>query len=139
MKNYTILEHPIGKLKVVKIGWSWPGFFFGFIWAVCKRMWALGGIPIAVFFGLGVIGGAAGGELEKAITFITSIASLVAPIVFGLNGNYWQETNLKQRGYEFRMTVKAANPEAATALFINKYKRSDLTAFVATGSRTYRG
>jgi hypothetical protein len=120
MKQYKMFEHPAGKIEAVKQGWSWPGFFFNIIWAFCKRMWALGGILFAVFFGLGFIGGAAGGDTEQAIDVITSIANLIIAIVFGVNGNSWREKNLQGRGYEFRTTVTAANPEGATALFIKE-------------------
>ena len=61
MKQYKVYKHPSGSTEAVKQGWSWPGFFFGFIWAMVKKMWGLGvGVPIG-FFVLGFIIGAAGG------------------------------------------------------------------------------
>ncbi|WP_084286517.1 DUF2628 domain-containing protein [Halomonas halodenitrificans] len=33
----------------IKKGWSWPGFFFGPLWAMVKKMWGLGsGLLVAV-------------------------------------------------------------------------------------------
>ena len=118
MKQYKMFEHPTGKIEAVKQGWSWPAFFFNIFWAFCKRMWALGGILFAVFFAIGFIGRAAGGDTEQAIDVLTPIANLVISIVFGVKGNSWREKNLMGRAYEFRTTVTAVNPEGAIALFI---------------------
>ncbi len=36
MKQYKIYEHPAGAIEAVKLGWSWPAFFFVSIWALFK-------------------------------------------------------------------------------------------------------
>ena len=41
MKQYKIFKHPLGKIEAVKQGWSWPAFFFNWIWALVKKMWYL--------------------------------------------------------------------------------------------------
>ena len=46
MKEYKVFKHPIGKIETVKQGWSWPAFFFNWIWALIKRMW---GIAVTFF------------------------------------------------------------------------------------------
>ncbi len=38
MKEFKIFEYPEGSNEAVKQGWSWPGFFFGPIWAMAKKM-----------------------------------------------------------------------------------------------------
>ena len=48
MKTFKIYEHPAGNREAVKQGWSWPGFFFGPIWAFVKKMWGLGGVLLLV-------------------------------------------------------------------------------------------
>lgn len=118
MKQFKIYTNPQGSYEAVKQGWSWPAFFFGPIWALVKKMWALGFGVLGVFFVLGFIGGAVGGELEQWIDDIMSIGSLVVTIVFGLNGNKWRETNLESRGFDFKDTVTAANGEGAIALYV---------------------
>jgi len=118
MKQFKIYANPQGTYEAVKQGWSWPAFFFGFIWALVKKMWALGFGVLAVFFVLGFIGGAAGGDLEQGIDALTSIGGLVLAIVFGVNGNKWRESNLTSRGYDFKDTVTAANGEGAIALYV---------------------
>jgi hypothetical protein len=117
MKQYKVFKHPSGAMEAVKQGWSWPAFFFSFIWALVKKMWALGGGLFAVFFILGIILGIAGAEKGVADGLI-NIAAIIVNIVFGINGNAWREKNLISRGFEFRDTVTAANPDGAMALIL---------------------
>jgi hypothetical protein len=37
--QYNIYEKPDGDYEAIKIGFSWPAFFFTWIWAVVKEMW----------------------------------------------------------------------------------------------------
>ena len=55
MKSYRIFKHPAGHIEAVKQGWSWPGLFFTFIWAFIKRLWAVGGVVLAVAFVVGAM------------------------------------------------------------------------------------
>jgi len=38
MTSYTILRHPTLGLQAVKMGFSWPGFFFPVWWTLVKRL-----------------------------------------------------------------------------------------------------
>lgn len=116
MKQYKIFKHPSGTSEAVKQGWSWPAFFFSFIWAMVKKQWALG---VSVLIGLLVFGfivGAAGGDEGGGA--LINIVSIIINIIFGINGNSWRERNLISRGYEQVDTVTAANPEGAIALYL---------------------
>lgn len=116
MKQYKIFRHPTGATEAVKQGWSWPAFFFSFIWAMVKKQWALGVGLVAAFIILGVILGLAGaGEEGDALI---NVVSIIVSIVFGVNGNSWREKNLLSRGYEHVDSVTAANPEGAIALYL---------------------
>jgi hypothetical protein len=53
MKTYNIYVNPQGAGEAVKQGWSWPGFFFNFIWALIKRIWVLGVVLMILSFALG--------------------------------------------------------------------------------------
>lgn len=117
MKQYKVFKHPSGAIEAVKQGWSWPAFFFSFIWAMVKKMWALGVGFFAAFFILGIILGLAGVK-ENAANGLINIAAIIVNIVFGVNGNAWREKNLLSRGFEFRDTVTAANPDGAMALIL---------------------
>lgn len=120
MKQYKIFKHPSGNNEAVKQGWSWPAFFFSFIWAMVKKQWALGiSVLIGVLvFGF-VVGAVVGGEGGDALI---NIVSIIINIVFGINGNSWREKNLISRGYESVDTVTAANPEGAVALYLKAGK-----------------
>ena len=117
MKQYKDFKHPSGAIEAVKQGWSWPAFFFSCFWAMVKKMWALGGGFFAAFFILGIILGIAGAE-EGIAEGLINISAIIVNIIFGVNGNAWREKNLLSRGFEFRDTVTAANPDGAMALLL---------------------
>ena len=48
MAMFRIYQHPMRGIEAVKVGFSWPGFFFTWIWMFTKQMWADG----ATWFGL---------------------------------------------------------------------------------------
>ncbi len=116
MKQYKVFKHPSGNSEAVKQGWSWPAFFFSFIWAMVKKQWALGVSVLigTLTFGF-IVGAAGGGEGGDALI---NIISILINIIFGINGNSWREKNLISRGYEQADTVSAANPEGAVALYL---------------------
>ena len=120
MKQYKIYVNPQGDYEAVKIGWSWPAFFFSWIWAMIKKMWGIGvGVLVGLLvFGF-VIGASGAGEGGRALI---DIVGIIVSIVFGVNGNKWRENNLSTRGYEFKETVTAANPEGAIALYIKNHQ-----------------
>lgn len=110
MKEFKIYQHPTGKQKAVKQGWSWPGFFFGPIWALVKKMWGIGaGLLVAIII-LSIF------PAESELGALASLIMLVLYIVCGVNGNKWRESNLVSRGYDHVNTISASNPEGAIAL-----------------------
>lgn len=128
MKQYKMFKHPSGAIEAVKQGWSWPAFFFSIIWAMIKKMWALGGGFLVAFFILGLILGIAGAE-EGVADGLINIAGIIVNIVFGINGNAWREKNLLSRGFEFQDTVTAANPDGAMALLLKSSNNRGRTTF----------
>ena len=116
MKHYKIFEHPAGNIEAVKLGWSWPAFFFDVIWALFKRMWWLGGCLFAAFF----FAESFDASVHEALDGLITVAALVLAFIFGLNGNRWRENNLQSRGYEYTQTQTAANPDGATALYLKQ-------------------
>lgn len=116
MKSYKVFKHPDGSTEAVKQGWSWPAFFFGFIWAFVKKLWALGaGVLIAIFMLGFILGLADAGEGAEALI---NIVAIIINVVFGVNGNQWRSKNLLSRGFEQVDTLDAANPDEASALFL---------------------
>jgi hypothetical protein len=120
MKEYKIFEHPDGKVEVVKQGWSWPAFFFAFLWLLVKRMWVIASIIFSVFLIIVFIGGVAGGAIEKSLDEILSIANIMIMVVFGLKGNNLREKNLLSRGFDFRTTLTASNHDGAVAIYLKE-------------------
>jgi hypothetical protein len=113
MKQYKIFKHPAGANEAVKQGWSWPAFFFSFIWAMVKKQWLLGVAVLVGMFIFGFIVGLSGGG-----DALVNIVSIIINCVFGINGNAWREKNLISRGYELVDTVSASNPEGAVAMYL---------------------
>jgi len=114
MKQYMLFKHPSGSTEAVKQGWSWPAFFFGFIWAFVKKLYVLGSAVLLGCFLLGVLLGLAGaGDIADAFG---DFLGLVIGVVFGIKGNAWRESNLISRGFEHVGTISAATPEQAIAV-----------------------
>lgn len=101
MKEFKIFEYPEGRHEAVKQGWSWPGFFFGPIWAMVKQMWGLGvGLLVAVIV-LAMF------PVDTAIGGLVTLISFGIYVACGINGNRWREKHLSSRGYEHVDTVSA--------------------------------
>jgi len=120
MKQYTIFANPLGQYEAVKQGWSWPAFFFGWIWALVKKMWGigaavLGGMIVFSFFT------AVSNSSEGGVALL-NVISIVINAVFGFNGNKWRENHLPTRGYERLGTVAASTPEGAVAAYIKEHQ-----------------
>lgn len=121
MKQYKIFEKPAGRREAVKQGWSWPAFFFSFIWAFAKKMYAAGALLLAV----GILSGflshkvdelfAMGDKSARSMDHLWHLAQWVLMVVLGVNGNELRERNLKARGYELRGAVAANTAAEALA------------------------
>jgi hypothetical protein len=111
MKQYKVFKHSSGAIEAVKQGWSWPAFLFSFIWAMVKKMWALGiGLFVLSLIFISMVG--PGADL------LINILSVMVSLIFGMYGNSWRGKNLESRGYEIKDTITAANPGEAIAIFM---------------------
>ncbi|MDY0275873.1 MAG: DUF2628 domain-containing protein [Desulfomicrobium sp.] len=118
MKQYKIFTHPTQAMEAVKQGWSWPGFFFSFIWALVKKQWVLGfGVLIGIV-GLGYLVDAFIQDTDLGERMINLFA-LAINFVFGMKGNSFREGNLISRGYQLVNTVAAKNPKGAMIAHVN--------------------
>ena len=75
MKQYAVFQHPTSGYEAVKNGWSWPAFFFTWIWAFVKRLWLVG--LIVFLFGI----------LASSIPEAWLVGELIISIVMGVKGN----------------------------------------------------
>lgn len=119
MKTYHIFEHPTRGLQAVKVGVSWPGFFFGFFWMLVKKMWGwallfLGIAIVLEFFQMSITHGQ---PLASATNLGFDLVGLVLGIIVGAYGNIWRESNLRNRGYVSVATVEVKTPDGALARY----------------------
>lgn len=140
MKFYKVYQHQDGRTEAVKQGWSWPGFLFGMIWALCKKLWAVAGIIFAICLVIGVVSFMLEpNPYDYASTYqyydamrsvqiwdiVTNIISLGIAVFLGVKGNSLRETNLISRGYTFIGSVTAVNPDMAIAEAIKQAQQSN--------------
>lgn len=116
MKQYKVFKHPTGVMEAVKQGWSWPGFLFGPLWALAKKMWLLGGLYLAAAFLLAFVVELAGAGPDAGMFF--NLIGMIAGLIFGAGGNQWREKNLTSRGYDLVGEVESTNPDGAIATFV---------------------
>ena len=115
MKQYKIFVNPQGTCEAVKQGWSWPAFFFTWVWTIVKKMWwPVVGLIVAVFV------------LLPIIAALGDVITIVISVIFGIYGNDWREINLPNRGYDYKETITAANPEGAIALYRKEKNNNSL-------------
>jgi hypothetical protein len=120
MAEYTIYEHPRLGVTAVKQGWSWPGFLFGFVWAIFKNMYAWGFGAFLLLFLLAQVGRALGGDAEAGMDQATTVLGAVIAVGFGLFGNGLLERHLRNRGYQPQTTVAARGVGSARKQFLSE-------------------
>lgn len=105
-EEYAIYKSPTGAIEAVKKGWSWPGFFFPWVWAFVKGLYPIAIIALIV-------------ELPSVIIhpIAGSLAFIVVAVVVGSKGNEMRQDNLLKRGFQFICKISALTPEGALALF----------------------
>lgn len=119
MKTFNVYKHPTRGIEAVKVGFSWPAFFFGMIWMLVKKLWGLAGAWFAATIVVSLVDAVtdqSGASRAKALVYlILSAGYLMLWLVPAFKGNKWREENLSKRGYEQLTTVQAETPDAAVA------------------------
>ena len=96
--TYRHARHGIAK---VKLGFSWPAFFFGALWAAAKRMWFPEFLLLLVAeAGLWLVTGVAGANQNGAIALLGLAANVAFAVICGRRGNRWLAASLLRRGYQ---------------------------------------
>lgn len=122
MKKYQVYKHPDNRLDAVKIGFSFPGAIFGFIWLLWHKMWVIGGLITVASFAVYAIFPSPEGYL-LGIPYghkfgIADILCIGIQLIVGSLGNEWRSTSLRERGFECVTTVKAATSDGAKAEYL---------------------
>lgn len=131
-KEFEVWSHPALGYEAIKNGWSWPGFFFGWIWAAVKRLWLHSAVLLILMIVLGVL--STGAELAAAecyydcdgvvgIAIFLNLLFLAIALVVGAKGNSWRRASMPKRGFSLVATVNATSPDAAAANVIRWSKQ----------------
>ena len=111
MQNYKIFVHStLGSIEAVKEGWSWPAFFFNWIWAFIKGLNSLGFIVVGIAFGAGILSGF---DESGEMAVIFPIISLGISIWMGTEGNEKRCEMLIAKGFTFQKTIVSSSPNVA--------------------------
>ena len=119
MKTFNVYKHPTQGIEAVKVGFSWPAFFFGIIWMLVKKLWGLAGACFVAYIVLSLIekvtDQSGEGGAQALVYLILAAGYFTLWLVPAFKGNKWREENLTKRGYEQLTTVQAETPDAAVA------------------------
>jgi len=120
LNNYAIYHHPQRGYEAVKLGFSWPGFFFTWLWAFIKKLFVIGTVLLVAVLGLRLLMEAGRQTGEPALMWLGGIGTLVVCIGIGIQGNTWRENNLVKRGFQHIDTIQAENADIAITRSLDK-------------------
>lgn len=114
-----VYESPAGDVDFIKDGFSWPAFFFGWVWACVKGVWGRAAILFGIFvvFGLlnSVVGLAARGSGGDGVAFFVMLFSFGVSIWVGSSGNEWRAESLLGRGWRKVAWIDESDADSAKA------------------------
>jgi len=116
MTQYKVYAAPEGEYEAVKQGWSWPGFFFTFVWAFVKKMRTLAFGIVSAFAAAGLAGSFTGGGVAFAVKILVDLGAVALMFAFGRKGNMWLEADLLLKGFELKGLVAASGGDEAVKL-----------------------
>jgi ABC-type transport system involved in multi-copper enzyme maturation permease subunit len=111
LREFEIFSKPSFPTMAVKRGFSWPGFFFSWIWAFTRGLWIHGTVILAAGVAIGFIDLIFFG----ASWWVSNLLVLVLNIVVGVRGNSWRSRKLEHNGYDFTALIEARSPASAVA------------------------
>ena len=112
--EFKAYKHSVFGYEVIKQGFSWPGFFFTWIWAFIKKLWVVGIVLLIVAFTANSIAIILSGQ-NIIFSLFGFIVTLIPMLVAGARGNKWREKSMLQRGFEYIGTVRSGSADAALA------------------------
>lgn len=116
MTTYKVYTHPTNGVEAVKVGFSWPAFFFSIFWAMFKKMWMVALILFGAALAIAVAQYLIFGEATStASTSVDRVSNLVYAVIVGNLGNGLRERNLLSRGYVFAHETEASSVDGAKA------------------------
>ena len=121
MRVFTVYKHETKGYEAVKVGWSWPGFFFGSWWMLVKGFLfsfifyiTAYGLTSIYYYDLDI------NAPYNANDFFVLIISLIFWLYPGFYGNSWLNKKYINKGYIGAKVIPATSKEAAIALAKNE-------------------
>jgi hypothetical protein len=111
MTTFAVYHHSTKGYEAVKQGFSWPGFFFTWIWAFAKGLPGIGGLLLLAWVVVQILVHSG----QPVLAIFGGVVALVIVLIVGFNGNAWRRSSLAKQGYQLVETVEAESPEAAIA------------------------
>lgn len=117
MQTYTIYMPSTSPIAAVKIGFSWPAFFFGPLWAFNKDLIGLG-IGLVILEGLvAAIEQGLTANSPVGLTLAVQVSPLIVQLIMGFEGNRFWRRRLERKGYQAAGLIQASDVAAATRSF----------------------
>jgi len=103
-KQYKIYKNNKDKIRIVKVGWSFPGFLFPLGWYIYKKMYR----SAELYITLSYVGIFISYNYPIYSTYILYTFQFIYSFVTGYKGNTWYTTDLLYiRGYALQAIVNA--------------------------------
>jgi len=116
MRSFNLYKHPrVEIVEAVKVGFSWPAFFFNFFWMLIKSLWVQASVYLIaciLLSNLDKVAEKANSDFLDTMMLIFIPAAMFIP---GIMGNKWREKKMQKQGYEFLKTIQAESPKVAVA------------------------
>ncbi|MDP9140766.1 MAG: hypothetical protein M3O62_08260 [Pseudomonadota bacterium] len=119
MRTFQTYRHPTQGFAAVKVGFSWPAFFFGGLWMLACSLWGKFGLWFLLYMAAAAsevaLDAVADPLVYDAALFVLTVGYFALWLIPAFKGNAWRAANLLSRGYELSGTSDAANKNAAIA------------------------
>ena len=116
MRTFDVYSHPTFGTEAVKQGFSWPAFFFGWIWALTKDL----SFPVAGILAGSIFFVALQMWFEQTHPLLSlgfGICGIAFQVWVGRNGNEWRRTNLSKNSYIYIASGPAKSAKTALAAY----------------------
>ncbi len=128
MKTFIVYQSQEGSFKIIKKGFSWPGFFFTAIWLGLGGLWIqlatlLVFILIISFGFVYLVTLSPAGFNDSGIDGLQSLLQLCVALYIGWAGNEWLTDKMKIKGFNAKGHVEAKNKASALVLATEKFSQ----------------
>src|SRR5689334_11460701 len=113
LREFEIFSKPSFPPTAVKRGFSWPGFFFSWIWALSRGLW----LHATIIIGFAAVIGLVDFIFFGGNPWLSGLMGFVVNLAVGVRGNSWRSRKLERNGYEFTALIEARSPASAVAAY----------------------